>query len=82
MNKQLIVKQVDPSKVNQTDKDELLKYIDEKYGTKENEHTVAYKKDHRWVGVLMLGLIGIATFWTIFVPIACIWGIVSIYDED
>ena len=77
----LKIKQVDPNKSKPTEIDELCEYIDKKYGVKNDDQVVIYKKDRKWVGALMLGLIGIATCWTIFVPLACIWGIVEIYEE-
>lgn len=39
------------------------------------------KKDTRWVAVVMLGLIGVVTFWTLFIPLFCIMGIVELYEK-
>lgn len=38
-------------------------------------------KDTRWVGALALGVIGVATFWTVFVPIICALAIRDMYEN-
>jgi hypothetical protein len=40
------------------------------------------KKDTRWVAAVMLGLIGIVTFWSIMIPILCVFKIGEIYEKE
>jgi hypothetical protein len=45
---------------------------------------MAYEKnerDKRIVPAIMIGLIGIVTFWTILIPLFCVMAIVELYEK-